>query len=363
MAEDKDFVIEDGTLKNYCGIGGDVVIPKGVKRIGSCAFEDCTSITGVTIPEGVTSIGRWAFANCKNLARLTLPNSLNNIRSLAFKGCHELADPEGFVIVKGTLFDYVGPGGDVVIPEGVTEIGERAFGGCDNLTGVVIPKGVFSIDDEAFLECCNLRDVSIPEGVLFIGHVAFLGCSSLRDIVIPEGMLSIGHHAFCECTGIECIRIPRSVEQICYEMLDIPYVICYTPYVAANAECPIYLGGSVFELHESDRSRAVKGFRYAKEHGITEIDQWEEDYKRQMQLDVWAEKERRRRRVSHNYNEILADMMRSSFLDLEGFALETGIDEEDICQYLNGAEPSVTDAIQIAEALDYDPDIFFESEE
>ena len=56
-----DFRIENGVLEKYMGNGGDVVIPEGVKSIGSWAFYGCSSLTGVTIPEGVKSIGERAF--------------------------------------------------------------------------------------------------------------------------------------------------------------------------------------------------------------------------------------------------------------------------------------------------------------
>ena len=41
---------------------------------------------------------------------------------------------QDFVITKGVLEEYKGPGGDVTIPAGVTEIGSSAFDGCKKLT-------------------------------------------------------------------------------------------------------------------------------------------------------------------------------------------------------------------------------------
>lgn len=58
----KGFVLnKSGVLTKYTGSGGNVVVPSGVKSIGSNAFFACTKLTSVTIPAGVTSIGSDAF--------------------------------------------------------------------------------------------------------------------------------------------------------------------------------------------------------------------------------------------------------------------------------------------------------------
>ena len=85
-----------------------------------------------------------------------------------------------FVIQDGELKNYTGSGGDVVIPDGVTSIGEDAFRNCGTLTSVVIPEGVTSIGWHAFSGCSSLTSITIPEGVTGIGWYAFSGCSSLQ---------------------------------------------------------------------------------------------------------------------------------------------------------------------------------------
>ena len=84
-----------------------------------------------------------------------------------------MSSASDFNIKDGVLTEYTGPGGDVVIPAGVTSIGDKAFAWCSSLKSVEIPKGVTSI-----------------------GKGAFFGCSSL-EIVLPEGM-NIADEAFSE---------------------------------------------------------------------------------------------------------------------------------------------------------------------
>ena len=122
-----------------------------------------------------------------------------------------MSNPSDFVIENGVLKKYTGPGGDVVIPEGVTSIGGRAFEGCWSLTSVTIPAGVKSIGDRAFSNCWGLRNVTIVEGVGSIGSFAFSSCGKLIGMVIPEGVDKIGERAFISCDNLEEISLPESL--------------------------------------------------------------------------------------------------------------------------------------------------------
>ena len=97
---------------------------------------------------------------------------------------------EGSRLVKCTDPDLE----EIIVPEGITEIGDRAF---QNgwMTAVRLPEGLTTIGDEAFRRCYVLEKVHFPKGLRSIGKKAFLDCS-LREICLPEGMESIGTDAF-----------------------------------------------------------------------------------------------------------------------------------------------------------------------
>ena len=87
-----------------------------------------------------------------------------------------------FEIEDGVLKRYNDMDSSVAIPEGVTEIGERAFEGCEAIASVTIPEGVTKIGREAFWSCKSFASVSIPKSVTEIGREAFGYCESLAEI-------------------------------------------------------------------------------------------------------------------------------------------------------------------------------------
>ena len=61
-------------------------IPSSVKRIGTCAFTFCPSLTFVVLPEGVTEIGYTAFGSNPTLDAIVIPKSVTTINNDAFFG-------------------------------------------------------------------------------------------------------------------------------------------------------------------------------------------------------------------------------------------------------------------------------------
>lgn len=110
--------------------------------------------------------------------------------------------------------ELIDENGHLEIPAGTRKILPGTLTNCENLTSVVIPKGVTIVGNCSFLGCKNLRHVEFPEGLRTIDVAAFFGCTSLESIVIPEGVRIIAHEAFKGCTGLTRIVLPTSVSII-----------------------------------------------------------------------------------------------------------------------------------------------------
>lgn len=121
-----------------------------------------------------------------------------------------------FIIENGILKKYNGNGGDVEIPNGVTEIGSCAFENCIGLTSVIIPDSVTIIHGAAFFECTNLTSVTFSNNLKTISVSAFKGCTSLTSATFTDGLTMIDDWAFWGCTSLTSVTIPSSLRALGY---------------------------------------------------------------------------------------------------------------------------------------------------
>ena len=151
----------------------------------------------------------------KNLNKRFLALALALVMALALVPTAALAADSEFTIENGVLTGYSGLGGDVVIPDGVTSIGDNVFSGNTNVTGVTIPNTVTSIGEGAF-RGTELTSVTIPNSVTSIGPWAFGACNNLTSIAIPASVTSIANHTFDYCLNLTSVSIPNTVTKIGY---------------------------------------------------------------------------------------------------------------------------------------------------
>ena len=124
-----------------------------------------------------------------------------------------------FVIRGGILQKYNGAATDVIIPNNVKVIGEKAFESCYAVNSVIIPDSVYEIEKSAFENCSKLTNVTIGNEVTSIGDYAFKNCSSLLSITLPGKVYKIGTAAFSGCTSLIRIALGR-VKIICISAFE-----------------------------------------------------------------------------------------------------------------------------------------------
>ena len=134
-----------------------------------------------------------AYKN-SNVKKVVIEDGVTNIGERAFYDCSSLTS--------------------ITIPDSVTSIGYAAFYGCNSLTSITIPDSVTSIGNWTFYNCSSLTSITIPDSVTRIGEAAFNSCGSLTSITIPDSVTSIGYAAFNNCGSLTSITIPDSVTRI-----------------------------------------------------------------------------------------------------------------------------------------------------
>ena len=95
----------------------------------------------------------------------------------------------------------------VKVSEGVTDIGQFAFDGCENLEEIILPSTLLTINKYTFEKCSSLKNIEIPESVTKIGLGAFKECSSLTKVEIPKNVSSIGGGLFQSCTNLLSLTV------------------------------------------------------------------------------------------------------------------------------------------------------------
>jgi len=127
---------------------------------------------------------------------------------------HTITEDGFYYNEDGFLYQYTGDATDIVIPEGVTEIGINVFD--DRITSVVIPGTVKELGNFCFTNCSNLKKVVMKDGVTVISSYAFQNCTSLTEVAIPDSVTTIEDQAFTGDTALTEISLPKSLKTIGY---------------------------------------------------------------------------------------------------------------------------------------------------
>ncbi len=256
-----------------------ITVAEGITNTCFKAFEGFEKVKEAHIADSVLLIAPRTFYNCKGLEKVFIGSGVKKIESYAFSNCNSLIDIYYSGNVAGwcdidtytvatsvpTYYAdnlYIGGKkvyGNLVIPEGVTKIGNNAFYNCTQVTSITIPKTVnfighnaffntgyyndfanwdngllyigtnlVAVDNEKLADKCRLftkttliasrvfdgseiTSVDMADNVEHINDCAFINCKKLEAVNLSDNLKILGKSAFHSCAKLKKIEIPESL--------------------------------------------------------------------------------------------------------------------------------------------------------
>lgn len=198
-----------------------------LETVGDEAFSECDSLTELVLPEGVKHLGASVFQTYRNegVLKVTIPGTVEDFDSSVLTGYNGTLDsitftegPANFIKQEGILYGYnkllmVGDKTvtSVNVPDGITELGEGAFSGCNSLQSVTLPDSLTTIGDSAFKNRTSLQSITGGKNVVSLGSEAFSGCTALAQVDFSS-LEKIGYKAFNNCTSLTQIDLSNATE-------------------------------------------------------------------------------------------------------------------------------------------------------
>jgi hypothetical protein len=262
-------VIVNNVLLDGAVCKGKVLIPSGVRRLGSWCFAGNIDITEVEFPPYHIGVDNLAFRNCHNLkkiidsdrneyhfnhvsdlstanypdliqmifsecincfkldgnrnliestgniTRLTFPEGIRSIGDGVYQDCHLLetislsAETEK---IGKSAFENSKWLRTVTNSKSVTSIGAMAFSGCISLQSIDLSDNLTELGKRCFEHCCNLQEIYLSTHLTTIPERAFFRCKSLKKVVIPPSVRVIESEAFAFCEALEEVVISKETE-------------------------------------------------------------------------------------------------------------------------------------------------------
>lgn len=251
-------------LAGYQGLRS-VTIPSSIKIISGNAMNNCRNLktvvfeggnsSAITVEDGAfkgspvenLTIGRTLTLSCgylfPNLKNLKFVEGLSDISERMFEGCQNLES-----------IDW---------GQGITSIGSRAFLGCASLKTLRMPSSLKSIGANAFSQCNSLATVSFGDGVSVISDGCFRNCTSLSSISWNGKITDVGLYAFMGCTTLKSVEFPGYLSRLgayafadCISLTEVTFTPAETELIAGEylfRNCPVskmYYGRKVAGRNE-----------------------------------------------------------------------------------------------------------------
>ena len=211
-------VIVNNVLLDGAVCKGKVVIPSGVRRLGSWCFAGNIDITEVEFPPYHIGVDNLAFRNCHNLKKIidrdrneyhfnhvsdlstaNYPELIKMIFSECIN-CFKLDENQNLIESTGNITR-------LTFPEGIRSIGDGVYQDCHLLETISLSSETEKIGKSAFENSKWLRTVTNSKSVTSIGAMAFSGCISLQSIDLSDNLTELGKRCFEHCCNLQEIYL------------------------------------------------------------------------------------------------------------------------------------------------------------
>ncbi|MDE6617736.1 MAG: leucine-rich repeat domain-containing protein [Clostridiales bacterium] len=264
----KSFTAADSTrivlpyALHYQTVMTSATLNEGVENIGKAAFYRSTKLSSVYLPSTVTHIGAGILLSCTAVKTFEIAEENKTYSSdgnLVYMGDtlvmylglnKDINIKDGITQIDSAVFMNNASVTEIVIPDSVTTIGEKAFSGCSKIVSLHIGSGLRHLDSTAFallqsletitvsednpyftaennilyskdgksliLAAANngMTELNIKDGVTDIRDYAFSYHKTLTSVVMPNTVRTVGDYAFYECRGIEKLYCSEALESI-----------------------------------------------------------------------------------------------------------------------------------------------------
>lgn len=181
-------------------------IPESVLYIGDYAFGGNDYLTSVGIHDKVKEIGNYSFARCSGVASFSIPAATVKIGDSPFHDCYSLTEINVdennpyYMAIDNVLYDK-----NLTIliqyPEAKTS------------ETYIAPSTLITLSDYAFFGNQSLKSIDLPEGLTKIGDFAFGWAANLSTLTVrvdDPAKITLGVMPFFRgANAVECtLRVP-----------------------------------------------------------------------------------------------------------------------------------------------------------
>ena len=238
-------------FQNCIALEQSVGFTSALTSIESYAFRGCYSLLGADLQNAsLKTTGIYIFDGCHSLSEVLLPATLEAIAEGTFSNCYSMNSIESIPNfnelsalkrIEKRAFLESGLMGEIIFPEGLTKIGERAFSH-SGISSISLPSSLETIENGAFSDCNELRQATLPflgdvretkqKGYAWVfgsSNVPYVtltdvfritsktfagGENKLKTVTLPATVTEIGDDAFANFTELVSVELPKQLEHI-----------------------------------------------------------------------------------------------------------------------------------------------------